>query len=107
MAKIVDNLQKMKGFLKKDSNQGSIWVGATLKPLNKFLDNFMVLSTDYNSYAIVTTCTHKSVMYDEDEITVLVRQRPEFLEEEVEQKIQQELNKIFGDSRSDQQVFKS
>lgn len=76
MARIVDHQQKMKGYLNKDSNLGSLWVGATLKPLKKFENNFMILATDYNTFAIVNTCTDKSVMYDQDEITILVRQNP-------------------------------
>jgi hypothetical protein len=108
MAGIVDNLQKMKGYLNKDSNQGSLWVGATLKPLKKFENNFMVLSTDYNTFAIVTTCTPKSVMYDQDEITILVRQNPQFLEQEFEEKIKTEYKRIFEqiEDEAGQEVFK-
>lgn len=61
-----------------------------MKPLKKFENNFMVLSTDYNTYAIVTTCTPKTVMYDQDEITILVRERPEFVESDLEQRVKVE-----------------
>ena len=76
--------------MNKDSNQGSIWVGITLLPMQKFKDNFMILSSDYDTYAILTTCTPKTVMYDQDEITILVRQKPQFVGKELEEKVREE-----------------
>lgn len=80
----------MRGYLNKDSNLGSIWVGITLLPMQKFKDNFMILSTDYDTYAIITTCTPKTVMYDQDEITILVRDKPENVGKELEEKVREE-----------------
>jgi replication fork clamp-binding protein CrfC len=95
---IVDNVQKFRGYLKNGTNFGSLWIGATLLPLKKFRDNFTILSTDYDSFAIVTTCTPKTVMYDTDEITILIRQQPQYAEEEIEQKVRQEFKKLFDQS---------
>lgn len=57
MAGIVDNIAKYRGYFDKGTSNGSMWVGATLKPLKRFEDNFQVVSTDYFNYAIVYTCT--------------------------------------------------
>jgi hypothetical protein len=65
----------------------------------------MVLSTDYDSYAIVTTCTPNTVMYNRDEITILVRQRPEFIEKEFLEKLKEEYLSIFG--RADKEPLES
>lgn len=75
-----------------------MWVGATLKPLKKFENNFQVVSTDYDNYAILYTCTHKTSMYNRDSITIMVREAPGVEEpsEELINTIKDEFNKIFG-----------
>ena len=40
MAGIVDNIKKYRGYFDKGISNGSLWVGATLKPLKRFEDNF-------------------------------------------------------------------
>ena len=75
-ALVTDNHQEFKGYFDKGSSNGSLWIGATLKPLKKFVDNFQVVSTDYDNYAILYTCTFKTAMYDHDSITVLSRNSP-------------------------------
>ena len=75
MAGIVDNIKKYRGYFDKGTSNGSLWIGATLKPLRKFEDNFQVVSTDYYNYAIVYTCTFQTAMFNQDAITVLVRQQ--------------------------------
>ena len=57
MAGIVDNVTKGRGYFDKGTSTGSLWTGATLKPLKKFEGNFQVVSTDYYNYAIVYLCT--------------------------------------------------
>lgn len=102
MAGIVDNLSKFRGYFDKDSSNGSLWKGATLKPLKKFENNFQVVSTDYDQYAILYTCTHLTAMYDKDSITVLVRQAPGVEEpsEELMETIRSEFDRIFGDPKA-------
>lgn len=39
-AGIVDNFKKFRGYFDKGTSNGSLWVGATLRPLRKFEDNF-------------------------------------------------------------------
>lgn len=62
-------------------------------------DNFMVLSTDYENYAIIYQCLSKSVMYNRDIITILVRD-PDMskLQSGTEEKIRQEFDRLFGNS---------
>ena len=40
MAGIVDHIKKYRGYFDKDTSNGSLWIGATLKPLRKFKDSF-------------------------------------------------------------------
>lgn len=40
MAGIVDNITKYRGYFDKGTSNGSLWVGATLKPMKRFEDNF-------------------------------------------------------------------
>ena len=63
-----------------------------------FENNFQVVSTDYTSYAITYTCTHKTAMFDRDNISVLVRQPPgiEQPSQATMQKIRDEFSRIFG-----------
>ena len=65
-AGIADNTRKYKGFFNKGKSGGSVWVGATLNPLKKFLMNFQVVSTDYDTYAILYNCTYQTAMYNQD-----------------------------------------
>lgn len=97
-ALVTDNLQSFKGYFDKGTSNGSLWIGATMKPLKKFEDNFQVVSTDYDNYAILYTCTFKTAMYDHDSITVLTRNSPsiEEIPEDVMDKIKSEFNRIFG-----------
>ena len=60
------------GYLDKDTSNGSVWVGVTLQPMQKFKDNFQIVSTDYENYAIVYTCTFMTTMYNNDDIVVLL-----------------------------------
>ncbi len=53
MAGITDLLESYRGFFEKGTNHGSLWLGNLLNPLPKFLDNFNVVSTDYEKYAIL------------------------------------------------------
>ena len=53
LAGIVDNERKYKGLFMPGTSAGSLWTGATNKPLKRFNDNFKVLSTDYENYAIL------------------------------------------------------
>ena len=52
---------------------GSVWGGVTHFPLRLQLNNFQVLSTDYENYAIVYECMEKSVLYNRDIIFILLR----------------------------------
>lgn len=99
MSGIVDNIQKYKGYFDKGTSNGSLWIGASLKPLKKFEDNFQVVATDYDQYAIIYTCTHMTAMYNQDYISILTRQQPgvEEVSEELMSTIQCQFNRIFGD----------
>lgn len=109
LAGIVDNISRFMGYLDKGTNNGALYNGVTLTPMKLFKDNFQILSTDYENYAIVYTCTYKTTMYNRDDITILVRDladMPELLET-----IQQEFDKIFGgqeqlDEEPEMDVFK-
>jgi len=41
--------------------------------LPKFINNFNVVSTDYEKYAILYLCTYKTAMYNKDNIIIIVR----------------------------------
>ena len=100
MAGIVDNVSKYMGYLDKGTSNGSIYTGVTLRPLKQFKDNFQILSTDYENYAIVYTCTFKSAMYNRDDFTVLVRNledKPELLET-----IKEEFLRLFDDQTDEE-----
>lgn len=104
LAGIADNLRQFRGYFDKGKSNGSMWVGATLKPLKKFENNFQVVSTDYDNYAILYTCTHLTTMYNRDSITVLVRQAPGIEEpsEELLNTIRDEFNKHFGGQKDNE-----
>jgi len=89
----------MRGYFDKGTSKGSLWQGATLKPLKKFEDNFQVVSTDYDSYAILYSCSFQTVMYNKDAITIMVREAPGVEEpsEETMDTIRKEFDRIFGD----------
>jgi hypothetical protein len=90
-AGFVDNERDMKGLFLKGTSRGSSWVGSTPNPSRKQAGNFLVLSTDYENYAILYQCTYKTVMYNKDIITVLLRD-PDFskLQSGTEEKIMSE-----------------
>jgi len=103
LAGITDNLQNYRGFFDKGTSNGALWVGqGSLKPLKKFENNFQVVSTDYDQYAILYTCTYKTSMYNKDSITVLTRQSPavEEISPELMETIRSEWERIFGDPES-------
>jgi len=91
----------MRGYFDKGTSKGSLWQGATLKPLKKFEDNFQVVSTDYDSYAILYSCSFQTVMYNKDAITIMVREAPGVEEpsEETMDTIRKEFDRIFGDQK--------
>ena len=95
----MDNLQHFMGYLDKGTSNGSLWVGVTLQPMKKFKDNFQILSTDYENYAILYTCTFLTTMYNQDDITILVRNSPAFekLDIQIEEKVREEFDRLFGD----------
>jgi len=99
MAGIVDNIKKYRGYFDKGTSSGSLWVGASLRPLKRFEDNFQVVSTDYYNYAITYSCTFKTAMYNRDGIVIYVRQPPGFEppSDEVMQTIRSEFDRIFGE----------
>jgi len=97
-AGVVDNLKKYNGYFLRGTSSGSIWVGATLRPLKRFENNFQVVSTDYYNYAIVYQCTFETAMYNQDNITILTRQSPalEPIDDKVMEEIRSEFDRIFG-----------
>jgi len=96
-AGLVDNERRYKGYFSEGSCGGSTWVGITRFPMKKFIDNFRIVSTDYENYAIIYQCTYKTVMYNKDIITVLLRD-PDFskLQSGTEKKIRDEFDRLFG-----------
>lgn len=98
MAKIVDNERKLRGLMEKSLGVGSVWLGATIKPLKKFKNNFVIVSTDYENYMIIYQCTYRTVMYNRDIITVMTRD-PDLnrLKPELLQHIKSEFQRIFGE----------
>lgn len=96
-AGIIDNERKYRGLFYYGQSKGSLWVGVTQHPLKKMFDNFMVLSTDYENYAIIYQCVSKSVMYNKDIVNILVRD-PDLskLQSGTEEKIKQEFKRLFG-----------
>ena len=98
LAKLVDNERKYRGLFNKDSPQGSLWIGVTQNPMKKYLNNYQVLSTDYENYAIVYQCTFKTVMYNKDIVTILMRD-PDFskLQSDTLDTIKSEFVRLFGE----------
>lgn len=95
---IVHNLRKYRGYFNKGTSTGSLWKGATLKPMDRFEGNFQVVATDYYNYAIIYSCTPATAMYDEEWITAVVRNPPglEEPDQEIEDVIKKEFNRIFN-----------
>lgn len=50
---IVDNVRTYYGRFIKGMSRGSLWVGPVIEPLKMMNNNFWILSTDYETYAIV------------------------------------------------------
>lgn len=97
MAKIVDNSSQKRLLFNKGVSTGSIYNGVTAYPMRKFRNNFAVVSTDYENYAILYECTYKTAMYNKDMITILTRDpNLSVLESGTEQLIRDEFNRIFG-----------
>ena len=53
MAMITDHNRIYKGLFHKGKSEGHFWQGISLKPIKWFHDNFHILSTDYENYAII------------------------------------------------------
>lgn len=106
MAGIVDNLQRFNGYLDKGTSNGAIWVGVTIQPMKKFKDNFQILSTDYENYAILYTCTSRTAMYNQDDITILARNSPAFqaIDPEILNTIKSEFERLFGVDQANQEM---
>ena len=51
------------------------------------------MSTDYEKYAIVYTCTFKTTMYNRDDITILVRDLDEL--PDVMETVKKEFERLF------------
>lgn len=49
---IVDNVRNYYGRFVKGTSRGSIWVGPVMEPLKIMDNNYWVVSTDYETYAI-------------------------------------------------------
>lgn len=64
MAQITENERRYRGLMTRNSSRGAVWVGTTLRPIAKHNDNYIVLATDYENYAITYQCTHNSIMYN-------------------------------------------
>lgn len=95
---IADNTKHYRGYFDKGTSTGSMWVGSVLKPLKKYQGNFQVVSTDYDTYAIVYTCTPQTAMFDKEVIMVLARISPAIgdLPVDFEDKVRGEFDRIFG-----------
>jgi hypothetical protein len=52
LALIVDNIRNYYGRFVKGTSRGSIWVGPVTEPLKIMDNNYWVVSTDYETYAI-------------------------------------------------------
>ena len=109
-AGITDNVSKYMGYFDIGTSNGAIYSGVTLTPMNMFKDNFQILSTDYEKYAIVYTCTFKTTMYNRDDITILVRDLDEL--PDVMETVKKEFERLFqgeeqlDDEKPDTDVFK-
>ena len=104
LAKISDNERRLRGLMQNGIGVGSTWIGAiSVKPLKKFRNNFVVVSTDYDNYLMLYQCTYRTVMYNRDIITILVRDpdlsklKPGTLE-----KIKSEFERIFGEGKQEE-----
>jgi hypothetical protein len=63
------------------------------------MDNdFWVLSTDYETYAILYSCTSQTAMYNQDYIMILTKESPGYgkIDTATEQIIKSEFERIFG-----------
>lgn len=86
--------------MNKEGSRGSVWGGPTLKPMAKQKDNYIVLATDYENYAITYQCTEKSVMYNQDIITVLFRDpNLKMLQSGTLEKVKEDFYRLVGHGR--------
>ncbi len=61
------------------------------------MDNFYVLSTDYENYAIIYQCNVNSIINNRDIITILTRDIDiKLLDAGTEEKIKDEFKRLFG-----------
>lgn len=98
LALIVDNVRQYNGRFVKGISRGSVWVGPVWEPLKSMDNNFWVLSTDYETYAIIYSCTSQTVMYNQDHIKILTKESPGYgkIDSATEQMIRSEFKRIFG-----------
>lgn len=95
---IVNNERQFNGLFSYGKSTGALWTGVTHYPLRAHLNNFQVLSTDYENYAIVYECMEKSILFNRDIIHVLVRD-PDLskLESGTEERVLEEFGRLFGE----------
>ena len=99
---IVDNESKLRGLMDKEMGVGTTWLGPSLKPLKKFTNNFIVVSTDYENYLITYQCTYRTVMYNKDIITIYVRDPDiSILNDGTFDIIRSEFGRIFGEEQEE------
>jgi hypothetical protein len=98
LAMVVDNVRQYNGRFPKGLSRGSLWVGPVLEPLKIMDNNFWVLSTDYETYAITYSCTSQTVMWNQDHVTIYTKESPGFgiIDRATEEIIRSEFNRIFG-----------
>lgn len=94
------NKYSLRGYFDESISNGSVWSGKSIFTKRRFKDNFQVVSTDFDTYAILYTCTNKK-NYDKEVITVVSRISPALgeLPEGFEDKVRSEFERLFsGDS---------
>lgn len=97
MAQVADNERRYRGLMNLTTSRASVWIGTTLKPISKHKDNYIVLATDYENYAITYQCTHNSVLYNKDIVTVLLRDPDlSLLQTGTMQKVKDEFDRLLG-----------
>lgn len=67
-----------------------------------------MVSTDYDQYAILYSCSSKTTMYNRDHVTVLVRNSPAVVpvSDELLKMIRDEWERIFGQEGTEKQNTK-
>lgn len=71
--------------------------------MKKYDGNFQVVSTDYDTYAIIYICTPQTALYDKEVITILSRISPSLglLPQDFEDNVKNEFQRIFGKEQKD------